>query len=61
MPSFSRGQPVSRHGVEMPVKNPKGAHTQINTQKTALGDTLPEIPSPHPSEEGKKPDLVIIL
>lgn len=45
----------------MPVKNPKGAHTQINTQKTALGDTLPEIPSPHPSEEGKKPDLVIIL
>lgn len=37
----------------MSVKTPMGAHTQINTQKMALGDTPPQIPFPHPSEEGK--------
>lgn len=54
MTSFTSRQPVSRHGVEMSVKIPKGAHTQINTQKMALGDAPPQIPFLHPSEEGEK-------
>ena len=54
MTSFTSRQPISRHGVEMLVKIPKGAHTQINTQKMELGDVPPQIPFLHPSEEGKK-------